>query len=108
MVLLTLTLIVRNNIVTSQYMSYAADVAWSIANRGVPNLYLCSLDGYQESPLSGTSACDVVVHCGSYVMMLQQRSTTHSTKRLSMILSILRHMLTPALRFADMKTFSSS
>jgi len=40
MVLLTLTLIVRNYIVTSQYMSYAADVAWSITNRGVPNLYL--------------------------------------------------------------------
>jgi hypothetical protein len=50
MVLLTLTLIVRNYIVTSQYMSYAADVAWSIANRGVPSLYLCSLDDYQESP----------------------------------------------------------
>ncbi len=108
MVLLTLTLIVRNYIVTSQYMSYAADVAWSMANRGVPNLYLCSLDDYQESPFSGTSASDVVVHCGSCVMMLQQRSITHSTKRLSMILSILRHMLTPALRFADRKTFSSS
>jgi hypothetical protein len=50
-------------------MSYAADVAWSIANRGVPNLYLCSLDDYQESPFSGTSASDVVVHCGSCVMM---------------------------------------